>query len=447
VIALIAILAYFLLTLALGRSGGMRDAVALGLVLATLGAAILGSCQRWLAAADATARRRLPWALAFLVGVELLAFFRYALIGQLLPGRAWIVLALAAIILAVPVIGYAWGGRILPRWRFPVVLTTYAALGACMILISPDPPVDVWHFQQRACRLLLEGENPYAALYPNIYSTTALYGEKVLKDGQVQSFPYPPLSLLLAVPGYLLGDVRWSLLAAILGTAALLVATGRRLGLPAGHHAELAAVILLYHPCGGHVLANGWTEPFLALAVAACAWAVAGRRKVVSGLALGAVLAVKQYGLLWVPSLWAAGQLRLRELIIGGLAAAAVTLPFVLWDPHAWWQGVVVFQIEQPYRTDALSVLAAVASSTGVQLPAALGFLAAAWVVGLILWRGGPTLAHAALSGAAVFLAFFVFNKQAFLNYYWFVSVLLLLAVVASAGEATASSDSTGAER
>jgi hypothetical protein len=34
-----------------------------------------------------------------------------------------------------------------------------------------------------------------------------------------------------------------------------------------------------------------------------------------------------------------------------------------------------------------------------------------------------------ALAGAATYLAFFVCAKQAFFNYYWFVSVLLVVAV------------------
>ncbi len=32
----------------------------------------------------------------------------------------------------------------------------------------------------------------------------------VVKDGHMQTYPYTPLQLLLTVPGYLLGDVRWA---------------------------------------------------------------------------------------------------------------------------------------------------------------------------------------------------------------------------------------------
>ena len=38
------------------------------------------------------------------------------------------------------------------------------------IRAEPEPYVpDLWYMQQQACGLLIAGENPYAALYPNIY--------------------------------------------------------------------------------------------------------------------------------------------------------------------------------------------------------------------------------------------------------------------------------------
>ena len=65
-----------------------------------------------------------------------------------------------------------------------------------------------------------------------------------LKDGKIQSYPYPPASLLLVLPGYLSGDVRWCLLAAMVATAGMLAATGRRMGLPAGHPAEPKSILV-----------------------------------------------------------------------------------------------------------------------------------------------------------------------------------------------------------
>src|SRR5260370_37662434 len=93
---------------------------------------------------------------------------------------------------------------------------------------SARPLIEVWQFQQQACGLFLEGTDPYAAEYSDM-DDAGLYAPDMMKDGRVQAFPYPPVSLLLDIPGYLLGDVRWSLLGAMVGTAVSIVATGRRL--------------------------------------------------------------------------------------------------------------------------------------------------------------------------------------------------------------------------
>jgi uncharacterized membrane protein len=232
------------------------------------------------------------------------------------------------------------------RWRIAAFLLLYLLLGAWHIMTSPVPEIDVWHFQQEASAVLLRGENPYAAEYPNVFEDPSrYYAEGIVKDGKVQSFPYPPLSLLLALPGYLLGDVRWSLLLAMVGTAGLMVAAARRLGLPAGHVAELAAVASLCHPLGLPVLANAWTEPFLMLAVTFSVWAMAGRNGTVLGLALAGVLALKQHGVLWLAPVARSGRLRGWVALLAVLLAVALNLPFLVWNPPAFWRGVVTLQL------------------------------------------------------------------------------------------------------
>ena len=87
---------------------------------------------------------------------------------------------------------------------------------------------------------------------------------------------------------------------------------------------------------------------------------------------------------------------------------------------------------------DLGSFKTAVVSSTGERevLPSAVGFAAAA-IVGLLLLHQAPlSISRCALGSSAIFLAFFVFNKQAFLNYYWLAGSFLPLAIMTgSAGE------------
>src|SRR5262249_54171574 len=143
------------------------------------------------------------------------------------------------------------------RWRAAVLLSLYQ--GAWIILVAPRPVVDVLTVQGGASARLLSGANPYEGNYRNPYGDAAYLPPQVLSGSLINTFAYPPLSLLLAIPGHLLGDVRWSTLAALVLAASFMVAMGRRLGLPPGHRAELGAIALLCHPRWFMVLQNGWT--------------------------------------------------------------------------------------------------------------------------------------------------------------------------------------------
>jgi hypothetical protein len=344
--------------------------------------------------------------------------------------------AFLLILMGCVVVSYGWNSMPGGRYRFPLMVGLYLLLGAWMLSGWKPPPIDVWHFQQEAAGHLLAGENPYTSAYGNPRPNPAFYGPDIVKNGKVQSFPYPPLSLLLDVPGYVEGDVRWSLLIATAAAACLVVATGRRFGLPAGHPAEIAAAAILCHPRGLYVLQMAWTEPFLFLAMAASAWAIAARRQTLSGFALAAAATVKQYGVLWILPAWSTGRLEWRKMIAGAAVAALVMLPFVIWDPKAFWLGNVYFQISGPLRPDSLTVLSAVYLLTATRLPSALGFIAAILMTWLVLRRPTKDLASAVLGEGAILLAFFAFNKVGDMNYYWLINAVLALAIVVSAAEA-----------
>ena len=336
------------------------------------------------------------------------------------------------IVVGCVVMSYGWTGMPGGRYRFPIIVGLYLLLGGSMVHGWNPPPIDVWQFQQEAAGRLLSGENPYASEYGN-HADAQFYGADMVKNGKVQSFPYPPLSLLLALPGYLEGDVRWSLLVATAVSASFMVAAGRRLGVPPGHAAEMAAAAILYHPRELFVLQMSWTEPFLFLAICVSAWAIAGPRQTIAGFALAAAATVKQYGVVWILPAWSTGRLPWRKMIPGAVAAGLLMLPFLLWDPKAFWRGTVHFQISGPFRPDSLTVLSAVYLLTGTRLPSALGFIAAILMTWFVIRRPTKDLATAVLGEAAILLAFFAFNKVGDMNYYWLINAVLALALVVSA--------------
>jgi hypothetical protein len=313
-------------------------------------------------------------------------------------------------------------------WCAPVLLVLHFTVGLWLIRAAPSPQIDVYVFQQGAAGTLLEGRNPYAMTFRDIYNSTEpgtrpVYGrELVREDGQLAfGFPYPPLSLYLSTAGYAVtGDHRYAQLLAMTLTGALLAYA--RPGL----WATAMAALLLFTPRGFFVLGRGWTEPFVVLFVAATVFCACRCRKLLP-ISLGLLLASKQYLVLAVPltSLLLEGPFRWRAylglLLKAGGVAALVTLPLALWDWSAFWQALVTVQNVAPFREDALSYLVWIHHQTGIQLGVAPAFIAAGVAAALVLWRAERSPAGFASAVALVYLVFIALNKQAFANYYYFV--------------------------
>lgn len=317
------------------------------------------------------------------------------------------------------------------RLLLVALVLLHGALGLWAIHASPQPHIDVFYFQRDSCAALLHGKNPYTITFPNIYGdATPFYGPHVSAGGRLQfGFIYPPLSLLLALPGYLLGDFRYSQLFAIEGSA-LLMASMR-----GGTTGSLAAALFLLTPRSIFVLEQGWTEPYVVFLLAATIFAACRAPRALPYL-LGLLLCVKQYLFLAVvPSAFIVpwrDRSRLTAFVLKAAAtAAAVTLPLALWDPRAFWFDNVGFQLQQPMRTDALSYLVWFSRDRASPYPVWISFLVTGVVTALAAWRLPRTPAGVAAGVAAASLAFFATSKQSFTNYYFFVIGAMCCAVAA----------------
>jgi len=382
------------------------------------------------------------------LGRALPAILVVALVAQLYqllqrePARPFLVVPnwrpyflLAAVVALGAAYAVAVGREAVRHVGVLLLLATHLALGIWTIRVQPEPApmIDVYLFQRDSAAALLSGVNPYAITFPNPYPTGAYYGPGMAVDGRLTfGFVYPPLSVLLSVLGAWAGDVRYAQLGAMTLAAGFMAFTrGGRLG-------GLAAALYLFTPRNLFVLEQSWTEPFLVLFLAATVWCAA-RHPRVAPYVLGLFLAVKQYAVLALPLALLIGRppmswAGLRRVVVPAVVVATVvTLPLFLWEPEGFLRAVVELQFYQPFRPEALSYLGLLAGPGG-QAPFGTGvaFAVAAVVMGLALWRVARTPAGFALGVAALFLAFFVLNKQAFANYYFFVIGALCVAVAAT---------------
>ena len=284
--------------------------------------------------------------------------------------------------------------------------------------------IDCYTFQQDAVESLLRGENPYGGSHANVYNpdeTARYYAHGMVVDGRVKvGLQYPPLTLLPALLGSLLGDVRYGYLLAMLASALLLAAA-----LP-GWRGVLAAGLALWNPLTFFTEGNCWTEPLPWMLLCLVVFA-AYRRPSWLPCCLGLLLASKQYNLLLLPLMvllieefsW---KRYLKQLAIASGVAVLTALPFMLWNIHAMWHDLVQFHLAQPFRADAVSLAVPFPWIMKLNLPL---------VVALLVWivvKVRPGKWHFTAAYGVVLLLFFVTAKQAFCNYYFLISELFLLA-------------------
>lgn len=331
------------------------------------------------------------------------------------------------------------------RWRrrsIHFLLLIATILHVATPLVLPAPAIDVWTWTQGAVQALLHGTDPYHVRVTDIGGGAFNYGYSLTV------YPYMPATLLVCAPIVaLLGDFRFLMALSLPATIALIRANGHRLCV-SERLIDVVTLVILLHPRSLTLTAFGWTEPLLVLTAAAFAYLVIRWPKGVGYVIAFLFLpALKQYVVVPVALFVALKPTRPspRALAVGIAVVSLTVIPFLVWDWRATLWGMVFQMIElRSPRLDSDSIVAMAAVLTG-HYPARWWSVIAQFVAGgIVYWRRRSGGVDALLVGSAVSLfATFLFGWQAFFNYYYFVSSLLLLgAIVLARREAPCSVES-----
>lgn len=317
--------------------------------------------------------------------------------------RAAVLLAMAVTVLAAVLL-------VVRSTALAAGLTAAVGVAYALVVAGGKPLIDVWPILQGASRGLVDGRNPYDMVFPGV------------PPGQVDDcFNYLPGTFLVPLPGrLLLGDVRYAEAAVLLAGVAALVwfaaRSGRREAVPL---AVLAGVL----PGSLYDVQQAWNESVVFGALALAGVLVAARKPWWAAAAFAVALCTKQHVVLLLPLwvLWPAFGWRRAAGAVAG--AAAVTLPFFLWNPGRFWHCVVDFFLDLPARDDSLSIWQLIPDP--LRAVAVLALVAAAYVVCV---RALPRTPGALLLGSGLVLAAFALaNKQSFLNQ-WLLAAQLVVA-------------------
>jgi hypothetical protein len=312
------------------------------------------------------------------------------------------------------------------------------AVAACILhlvtpLGTPQPQIDVFAWTQAAVSALLHGVHPYTIFAPDVSGGSRDVGYTL------SVYPYMPATLAAYTPWFaLFGDFRYGLAVCLPLTIWLVRSAGRRLGLDE-RITGVVTLSLVLHPGGPTMVRSGWTEPLLVLAAAAFVYfRVRWPAGYGQAIAFFLLPALKQYVVVPV-ALYVGMRPRpaIRTLIVGISVAAMTVAPFIVWNWHATVDGMV-FQMREPVepRLTATSLVAFMASTTG-RFPPAWTSVALQFIVGALAYARLRTtgLGGLLLGSALALFATFLGGWQAFVNYYYFVGVLLLLSAMALAAD------------
>ena len=351
----------------------------------------------------------------------------------------WFLLAVGGFLAAMCVYAPLQQARI-----YFVLFIGVFALNAIWVLHNTHSVIDVWVAHQASCQALLAGVNPFAITYPDIYGPGSPFMPPgAVKDGMVQSgYPYPPLTLIMSLPGYLLAqDVRYMGILSMCATAVFLAVTARgRIGI-------LLGCLLLLMPYSMLLVAFAWTETHILLLLAMFAYCAVHRPRWAPWL-FGLFLVSKQHLFVVAPlALLAFPQPRtFRPILIFALkailAGVIVTLPWVLWNPAAFDRSVMYLfhgALDQAVvpRKDAVTFWAAMQHYGFGNLPAIAGVIVLAFVTVWTLlwnWRSRYGIAACVAGISLSMLALHSFSRHAFCNHYYFIFGGLLCSVAALAG-------------
>lgn len=322
--------------------------------------------------------------------------------------------------------------------RWGILLATGAILRVLAVVGSPEPVIDVHTWLTHAPRFLLEGVNPYPAHYPSPYGTERARRFHISDPAaeHIGAGGYAPGAILTGLPAALLGfDVRYINIAGDVLAAVLIVLVGAKFGcLEVG---LLASALYLCLPRAAYMTEQSWYEPQLAALFGLFAlWMP--RRPWAAGVVLGGLFGLKQYIVMLVPAIWQACRGHGRVFWAAAALGAAIYLPFVLWDPPAFWQYALIGHLHWPTIYYSYIIAGLFKNEWGIVIPNSL-----MWGVSLVLvlalaWRApradrGP---YVLWLGASM-LVFNLCSTQGFPNYYYLVLFLLLLGVAQGEGRIT----------
>lgn len=310
---------------------------------------------------------------------------------------------------------------------FYILVATSFLLRIFIIFASPQPQIDAFHLLKEAPQYLLTGTNPYQAIYPKIYAN-------VTPD----YYTYFPGSIFLFLPVVLLfRDPRWLYLI-IYAIIFLLI---KKL-VKDKINSQLFTLILFYQPLSLVIFEQGFSEMLLSGLLFLAFHHLYKKKTVIASLIIGILAATKQSMLFVLPffllTLIQQGKKIRKNLILMAIPPILILVPFIIWNPSAFWHDTIYYHLNiNRIRTDlvgfSLNYLSLSKKLFDFELTSSpIYSVLLVFALYLIIFSKKPVekIADLPLALSIFFLGFHLFGVQAYMNYYFLISNLLLFSQI-----------------
>lgn len=288
----------------------------------------------------------------------------------------------------------------------------FLLLSLLMFISSPEPFIDVFYFLRWGVETLAKGLNPYSIKQFIVY------------DNVSDSYCYLPGMLYLTLPfGILLKNVRYTMLFAQLAASVLLHKKFNN---------SIAALLFLFSPLSLFILELGWTDSLCFLLILLVYYFSRIKKYWPAALIMGLFLGTKQYAPIFLPLFWFLSGRKIKYLILAAATGFILVMPFIIWDKNGLYYGGYWVLMSFPFREDGLTFTSLIYDQFKYLINNLYYFPLygiAALTFYLIGYRKKQYPHIYLYKTLLLLMIFFFFNKFAFVNYYHFLSSILLLVI------------------
>ena len=300
---------------------------------------------------------------------------------------------------------------------FCVLISAGLGLRLLALKMTPFPPIDTFIMLNEAPRKLLLGANPYTQMFTHVFpAVTSDY------------FTYWPAAFLLQLPFVaLLGDPRFLFILSDMAAALLLFLIGGR-----SATSMALSILFLFRPYSMYLIEGSWLSPLNFVLILLCLYLLHKKAPAwMSGVVVGLVTGVQFFHA--VLFLIIGKYLGWSKKFIAGffITVVALVVPYFLAAPRDFLSDTVFFYFRNPPHPavlihESLNVNALFYYFFHHDISAVLlnGILLIA--LGASLWDQKKDVLSVAKNILFFFYTFFVFGRQAFVNYYFFIASLTL---------------------